>query len=162
MKRKIIKPLLAICAAFFLAFLPITSTFAECSPGVCDEKNNYPESVKAACGCSNATDSPGIESVIINILNAVIAISGLVAAVFVIIGGIQYMTSSGDAGKVKKAKDTILYALIGIAVCALAYAIVNWAISAIDNSSASAEETAAPESNGTNNKPSSNNTPTNK
>jgi len=41
------------------------------------------------------------------------------------------MTSAGDAGKVAKAKSTILYATIGLAVCVLAFAIVNWAIGAI-------------------------------
>ena len=41
------------------------------------------------------------------------------------------MTSSGDAGKVKKAKDTILYGIIGLVVCVLAFAIVNFVISNI-------------------------------
>ena len=62
------------------------------------------------------------------IINAVIGILGLVCVVVMIIGGINYMTSSGDAGKVKKAKDTILYGLIGLIVCVLAFAIVNWVI----------------------------------
>ena len=38
------------------------------------------------------------------------------------------MTSSGDTGKVEKGKKTVIYALIGLVVCALAYAIVNWVI----------------------------------
>ena len=63
-----------------------------------------------------------------SILNAVIAVLGLVCVVVMIIGGINYMTSSGDAGKVKKAKDTILYGLIGLIVCVLAFALVNFVI----------------------------------
>lgn len=65
---------------------------------------------------------------IINIINAVIAALGIVAVVVIIIGGVGYMTSSGDAGKVKKAKDTILYGVIGLVICVLAFAIVNWVI----------------------------------
>ncbi|MBR3131973.1 hypothetical protein IKG33_00965 [Candidatus Saccharibacteria bacterium] len=65
---------------------------------------------------------------ITGILSAVIAILGLVCVVVMIIGGVNYMTSSGDAGKVKKAKDTILYGLIGLIVCALAFALVNFVI----------------------------------
>ena len=65
---------------------------------------------------------------ITNILNAVIGILGLVCVVVMIIGGINYMTSAGDAGKVKKGKDTILYGLIGLVVCVLAFALVNWVI----------------------------------
>ena len=65
---------------------------------------------------------------IINIINAVIGILGLVCVVVMIIGGVNYMTSSGDTAKVKKAKDTILYGLIGLIICVLAFAIVNFVI----------------------------------
>lgn len=68
---------------------------------------------------------------IIGIINAVIGVLGIVAVIVIIIGGVQYMTSSGDAGKVKKAKDTILYGIIGLVVCVLAFAIVNFVISNI-------------------------------
>ena len=64
-----------------------------------------------------------------NIINAIIAVLGIVAVIVIIVGGIGYMTSSGDAGKVKKAKDTILYGVIGLVVVALAFAIVNFVIS---------------------------------
>lgn len=65
---------------------------------------------------------------ITNILNAIIGVLGIVAVVVIIIGGVGYMTSSGDAGKVKKAKDTILYGIIGLIVVALSFAIVNFVI----------------------------------
>ena len=65
------------------------------------------------------------------ILNAIIGVLALVAVVVMIVGGVSYMTSSGDAGKVKKAKDTILYGLIGLIICVLAFAIVNFVISQI-------------------------------
>ena len=75
----------------------------------------------------NETDTDLNES-IINIINAVIGVLGLVCVVVMIIGGVNYMTSSGDTGKVKKAKDTILYGVIGLVVCVLAFAIVNFVI----------------------------------
>ncbi len=67
------------------------------------------------------------------ILNAVIGVLGLACVIVMIIGGVNYMTSSGDTAKVKKAKDTILYGLIGLVVCVLAFAIVNFVISSILN-----------------------------
>ena len=70
-----------------------------------------------------------------NIINAVIGILGIVCVVVIIIGGINYMTSAGDAGKVKKAKDTILYGVIGLVVCVLAFAIVNFVLANILNQS---------------------------
>lgn len=68
---------------------------------------------------------------VIAILNAVIGVLSFVCVVVIIIGGVTYMTSSGDAGKVKKAKDTILYGVLGLVVCVLAFAIVNFVISNI-------------------------------
>ncbi len=62
------------------------------------------------------------------IINWIVGVVGLVAVVVIIIGGVTYMTSNGDPGKVKKAKDTILYGIIGLLVCALAFAIVNFVI----------------------------------
>ena len=68
-----------------------------------------------------------------DILNAVIAVLATVAVIVIVIGGVGYMTSTGDAGKVKKAKDTILYGVIGLVICALAAAIVNFVIASIIN-----------------------------
>ena len=63
-----------------------------------------------------------------SIIKAVIGVLGLVCVIVIIIGGVNYMTSSGDAGKVKKAKDTILYGVIGLVICVLAFAIVNFVL----------------------------------
>ena len=65
------------------------------------------------------------------IINGIIAALGIVCVVVIIIGGVNYMTSSGDSGKVKKAKDTILYGCIGLVICVLAFAIVNFVINNI-------------------------------
>ena len=81
-----------------------------------------------AAGCDGSTKD-ALPQAIIGIINAIIALSGLIAVVFVIIGGINYTTSAGDAAKLEKAKKTILYACIGLAVTVLAFAIVNFAIS---------------------------------
>ena len=97
--------------------------FAAEDPGTTPGNNKTPGGVKPVAGGN--TD---LEGNVINIINGVIGVLGLVAVVVVIIGGVQYMTSSGDAGKVKKAKDTILYGIIGLVVCILAFAIVNFVI----------------------------------
>lgn len=81
---------------------------------------------KAKPGTFEGADS--LEDSIIGIINAIIGVLGIVAVVVIIIGGISYMTSSGDAGRVKKAKDTILYGVIGLVICVLAFAIVNFVI----------------------------------
>ncbi|MBF1035446.1 MAG: hypothetical protein HXL12_01995 [Candidatus Nanosynbacter sp.] len=62
------------------------------------------------------------------IINVIIGVIGFVAVAFIIFGGVQYTTSAGDPGKVKKAKDTILYGIIGLVVSMLAFAIVNFVL----------------------------------
>lgn len=63
------------------------------------------------------------EVMISNLIQWVIGVAGVVSAIFVVYGGISYSTSSGDPNKVKKAKDMILYALIGLAIVGLAEVI---------------------------------------
>ena len=72
-----------------------------------------------------------LEEDVKTILSTIIGVLGFVCVVVMIIGGVNYMTSSGDAGKVKKAKDTILYGLIGLIVCVLAFALVQFVIGTI-------------------------------
>lgn len=91
----------------------------------CDD-SSIPDEVKAAAGCSGNSDD--LPHTIIGIINAVIGVLGLVAVIVIIYAGVQYMTSSGDSGKTKKAKDTLLYAVIGLIVCVLAFAIVNFVV----------------------------------
>lgn len=92
-----------------------------------------PSAAKGNTGINTVGNQNGdlFTDYVIHILNGVIAVLGLVCVVVIIIGGVNYMTSSGDTGKVKKAKDTILYGLIGLAVCVLAFALVNFVISNI-------------------------------
>ena len=73
-------------------------------------------------------ESTDLQGNVQTILNAIIGVLGIIAVVIIIIGGVKYMTSSGDSGKVKTAKDTILYGVIGLVICVLAFAIVNFVI----------------------------------
>ena len=69
-----------------------------------------------------------LEGDVKGVINAIIGALGIVAVVVMIIGGVTYMTSAGDASKVKKAKDTILYGAIGLIIVMLSFAIVNWVV----------------------------------
>ena len=65
------------------------------------------------------------------IVNTLIFAIGLVAVMMLVIGGFRYVFSQGNEKAVQGAKDTILYAIIGIVVAVLAFAIVNFVISAV-------------------------------
>jgi hypothetical protein len=79
----------------------------------------------AAKGSSAASDLNNVLSTVVNILFFVI---GAAAVLFLIIGGLSYITSQGDSKKVESAKNTILYAVIGIVVAIMSYALVNYVI----------------------------------
>lgn len=66
-----------------------------------------------------------------NIINIVLGVVGILAVVMMIMGGISFITSQGDAGKVTKARNTILYGVVGLIVALLAFAIVNFVLSNI-------------------------------
>lgn len=126
--KNIKKTILAAIAAVFLALSPLTVFADQCSEDVCG--GNYPDSVKAACGCSTG-EAGTLPNVVVAILTRIIQVSSIVAVIFIVIGGINYMTSNGDSGKIQKAKNTILYAAIGLAICILSFAIINFAVNNI-------------------------------
>ncbi|MBO4812765.1 hypothetical protein J5491_01300 [Candidatus Saccharibacteria bacterium] len=87
---------------------------------------------KLLSDCYNSTCVEPAD-MISGIIQWVVGITGLVAAIFLIIGGISYMTSSGDTSKVEKAKKTILYAVIGLVIVALAEIITGLVTGIIKN-----------------------------
>ncbi|MCL2094672.1 hypothetical protein FWH13_00965 [Candidatus Saccharibacteria bacterium] len=77
--------------------------------------------INSAGGSSN-TALP-VQTLVTNAMGWMAWGAGVLSVIFIIVGGIRYITSGGDAEKVKKAKNTILYACIGLAVAILAGAI---------------------------------------
>lgn len=84
-------------------------------------------------GCPR--DLFGDNGVFKQVTNTVLYIVGIIAVIMLIIGGIRYVTSGGDAKKVTDAKNTVLYAIIGLIISFLAFAIVNFVITALPSSS---------------------------
>lgn len=74
-----------------------------------------------------ASGSVDPKNIVTNLINYALFFIGALALIFVIWGGILFVTSGGDAEKTTKARNTLLYAIIGVVVVVLAYAIVNWA-----------------------------------
>ncbi len=61
-----------------------------------------------------------------DILDIVYFVAGIVAVIVIIIAGYMYTTSAGDAGGIKKAKNMILYSVVGIVVIGLAFVITQF------------------------------------
>jgi hypothetical protein len=77
------------------------------------------------CQAATKDDSTKMTRTIVNVMLQVL---GILAVIMIIVGGIRYTISNGDASRVKAAKDTITYAVVGLIVALLSYAIVNFVI----------------------------------
>lgn len=77
----------------------------------------------------STTGGANITDLITTIVNVISIIVGVIAVIMIIFGGLKYITSGGDSNKITAAKNTIMYALIGLVVVALAQFIVRFVLS---------------------------------
>lgn len=77
---------------------------------------------------SGAQGGPTLEARIATITTILLFVIGAVSVIMIIVGGIRYVVSAGDSSKIKAAKDTIMYSVVGLVVALLAYAIVRFVI----------------------------------
>ena len=87
----------------------------------------------AAPTSTQGTELFGEDGIFRTITNILIFLIGAVSVVMLIVGGFRYVVSGGDSAGVEGAKNTILYAIIGIVVAFLAYAAVSFIISQLNN-----------------------------
>lgn len=85
---------------------------------------------QAASGQADATNKVnGIITTVINIFSLIV---GIVAVIMIVFGGFKYITSGGDSGNISGAKNTILYAIIGLVVVAFAQFIVQFVLNKVN------------------------------
>jgi hypothetical protein len=80
------------------------------------------------------SDLVGVNGVFTKITNTVLFAVGIISVIMLIVGGLRYIISGRDSKKVTDAKNTIMYAIIGLIIAILSYAIVNFVISAVGGS----------------------------
>ena len=148
MKKKVAALVLtALFGGMFMAALPVTSTYARLpdedqQAQQAAEQQQQSSDPDDPCNLAMGSKPPGMcdeehtEETLIetisNVLDTVYLWVGIIAVIFIIIGGINYTMSQGDPGKVKKAKDTIMYAVIGLMVSLLAFAITAFVLNALE------------------------------
>ncbi len=66
-----------------------------------------------------------------NAIKGILGLSGAVALVMIVIGGITWMTSAGNSDRVRRGKDTLLWAILGLLIIFLSYAIINFVFEAL-------------------------------
>jgi cytochrome bd-type quinol oxidase subunit 2 len=124
--------LLAASALAVPAFVPVAvSAQADSSPEItgplCSGVEFEFNTDGTDCGSVDGSGDKltGIIKTVINILSVIV---GVVAVVMIIFGGLKYITSGGDSSNVSSAKNTIIYAIVGLVIVALAQFIVRFVL----------------------------------
>lgn len=130
------------------ASLPTTTVVAAIDPATgCDA--SYSTSKCNACkGLTQVdasqdcgTNGSGVSGIIKGIVSILSYIVGVAAVIMVILAGFKYVTSAGDSGRISSAKSTLVYALVGLAIAALAQVLVHLVLTQATNA---ASPTACP------------------
>lgn len=121
-KIQLIIVALAVSLGISGAILAPTATYAACTSAADCVQDGAD---KAGGKSSNTADPKEIIQTIVRILLFLI---GAVSVIMIIIGGFRYVISQGDSGAVTSAKNTILYAVIGLIVAIFAWAIVDFVV----------------------------------
>lgn len=123
-KIKLLVGTLIAAIAIFAAVAPPTSYAA-----FDGAKGQACGGVNLSNGSGACADSSGklstIIGVVINILSVIV---GIVAVIFIMVGGFKFITSGGDAQSIASARMTILYAVVGLVVVAMAQIVVKYVL----------------------------------
>jgi hypothetical protein len=120
--------LLGLCIA-----VPAFAQDSSIQSGLCTGANlEFTDNPTDVCTSTDATNK--INNLVHTIVNLLSAIVGIVAVIMIIVGGLRYITSGGNDTSVTSAKNTILYAIIGLIIVALAQLLVRFTLNKITNS----------------------------
>lgn len=90
----------------------------------------------------------GNTGIFTRIVSVMLFTVGILSIIMLIFGGLRYIISNGDSKKVEAAKNTILYAIIGLIVAIMSYAIVNFVVSSFTTSGGGINSTGSSGANG--------------
>lgn len=109
---------------------------SEVVPGDDDSASGGPGAKEDVCAglaltggtCEDPESGATVDSTITTVVNILSIAIGVVAVIMIMVGGFKYITSTGESGNINGAKNTILYAIIGLVIVALAQVIVQFVI----------------------------------
>jgi hypothetical protein len=118
--------------------LPLTSVANVSTAASCDALKELGQSGQ---GCDSK--GAGIDHIVGAVVSILSYIIGIAAVVMVILAGFKYTTAAGDSNRISSAKNTLVYALVGLAIAALAQVLVHFVLSTSTNA-ANAKTTYLP------------------
>lgn len=126
MKKKIIL-IFASLVMLFSVLIPLQPAYAAC-PGK-NDNSSKDQVLKGLDNTGSNCSSTGVSDFLATAVKILSYIAGIAAIIMILVAGFKYITSSGDSAKVTSAKNTLIYALIGVAVAVLAQFLVNIVLS---------------------------------
>jgi hypothetical protein len=84
--------------------------------------------ISGSAGCEDNPDEANVDDTISTVINILSLITAVIAVIMIIVGGIRYVTSSGDSTSTGNAKNTVIYAVVGLVIVALAQLIVRFVV----------------------------------
>jgi hypothetical protein len=109
------------------AFAGVVSAADTIQSGLCTGANAA-SGASNTCSPTNSDANAGLRHIAQQVTNWFSIIVGAIAIIMIIYGGFRYITSGGDSGKVGSAKNTLIYAIIGLIIVALAQLIVRFVL----------------------------------
>lgn len=116
--------------AIAAALVPVTANAQDTNTTIQESVNCGASDISLnQSGCSSpAGSSDDISNVIRTVINIFSAVVGSVSVIMIIVGGFKYITSGGDSNNVSGAKNTIMYAIVGLVIVAFAQIIVQFVL----------------------------------
>jgi hypothetical protein len=122
MKRIVLTLLIVLGLGASMAATYSSTALATAKDEICNGAN----AAGGTTGCGGG--DTGITALVASIVTVFSWIVGVLAVIMIIFAGFQYVSSGGDSGKISSAKNTLIYALVGIVVVALSQIIVKFVL----------------------------------
>lgn len=98
-----------------------------------DPQGEICKGIGAVSGSGNDCSSDvSLTEIVRNVINIFSIIIGIVAVIMIMVGGFRYITAAGDSSRLSGARNTIVFAIVGLVVAALAQVIVRFVLSNVD------------------------------
>ncbi|HWT55902.1 MAG TPA: pilin [Candidatus Microsaccharimonas sp.] len=133
MLKKIKNALLSV-GVFSLLAIPVLApavAYADITSDLCSG-SSFDTSGNGTCN-QDSNNGAGIDTILKKVIQIFSIIVGFVAVVMIIVGGIKYITSGGNDSSVAGAKNTIIYAVIGLIIVALSQVLVHYVLNNVAN-----------------------------
>ena len=114
-----------LCAAFLIVG-SVPSAYAQTKEDVCEGVE-----IATGAGCDASASQQAetaVNRTVATVVNLLSSIVGVVAVIMIMFGGFKYITAGGDSSKISSAQQTIIYAVVGLVIVALAQIIVRFVL----------------------------------